>query len=69
MKETSHQEYALPVLLLPFDMKEQGNDVEMQWEIIIGLLEIELMRGLETGMYSCNIRTGNHSIEINSKRI
>lgn len=50
VKETSHQEYELPVLLLPCDMKEQGRDVERQWVIIIGLLEIELMHGLETGM-------------------
>lgn len=50
MKEISHPEYALPIPLLLYNLKEQGRDVEQPLEIMLGPLGIELMYGYKIGM-------------------
>lgn len=46
-----HPEYALPIILPPCNLKELGRDAERPWEIISGLLEIELMCGCKIGKH------------------
>ena len=48
--ETNTPEYVLLVLLILYNMKEQERDVELLWEIMHGLLGIELMHGYKKGL-------------------